>query len=91
MALYENSKDTQDSIDSDGVSDSFTYEAPTHPLWDTIVSYGGSYSGKCFCDNGIPIQGEKCESQIDGNHACKSCDLDFTLLNGFCVSNECIG
>ena len=61
--------------------------------YDIIVPEGGTFSGGCYCENGIARIGDH-PCPINGDHYCETCDPGFTKMTNvdstFCVSTECV-
>ena len=67
---------------------------------DSLIDAGATYSGKCYCQNGVAGEGETCP--VEGDHFCSSCDTGYNLVvkqvnyteflkdSKFCVKSECI-
>ena len=77
---------------------------PGMSIMQILKSIGGTYTGKCFCENGVAFQDVPCPT--NGDQFCESCDVGFTKVSrsyeqvgasfgvtkssSFCVLQGCI-
>ena len=50
----------------------------TFDTMDSLIENGGTYSGKCYCQNGSAGEAEACPAE--GDQFCSSCDNGYQLF-----------